>query len=73
MPKIALSSKFPCARPSTYAAPVTERKWPAEMLVAIVDIAMDGHRSERELRKYSSGPTLALARARRPIVNMMTK
>ena len=28
--------------------------------------AKDGHRSERELRKYSSGPTLASARARKP-------
>ena len=52
---------------------MTERKWPAWMFVAIVDIAMDGHRSERELRKYSSGPTCGSARARRPIVKMMLK
>jgi len=28
-------------------------KWPAEMLVAMVDIAMEGQRRERPLRKYS--------------------
>ena len=43
------------------------------MLVAIVEIAMDGHRNERELRKYSSGSAAESARARRPIVKMTAK
>jgi len=42
-------------------------------LVAIVEIAMDGHRNERELRKYSSGSAAESARARRPIVKMTAK
>ena len=45
----------------------------ASMFVAIVDIAIDGHRNERELRKYSSGSAVESARARRPIVKMMAK
>jgi hypothetical protein len=43
-------------------------KCPAEMLVAMVEIAMDGHRSERELRKYSSAVTAVLLRPRTPMI-----
>ena len=43
------------------------------MLGAMVDTAMDGHRNERELRKYSSGSETESARARRPIVKMTAK
>ena len=43
------------------------------MLVAMTEIAMDGHRNERELRKYSSGSAVESARDRRPIVKMTAK
>jgi hypothetical protein len=43
------------------------------MLVAMVDMAIDGHFSERALKKYSSARTSLRTRARTPMTMMAVK